>query len=89
MIPTLRVFFDCYCRSSLESYTSNNTTQHDTHNKTRVQHDTTRDNTSTKRVQHNATQDNTSTTQHNTSTKQPKICFDLFISLLHARSLVN
>ena len=60
--------------SSLENYTSNNTTEHKT---TRIQHDTTRDNTSTRR-------DNTSITWHNTSTTrvQNNIKFTL-ICLYH------
>ena len=63
------------CGSDLESYTSNNTKQHDT---TWVQHETTRDNTSKTRVQYETTQDNTSITRdntsairHNTNTKRP------------------
>ena len=89
---------------SLESYTSNSTTQHET--TTRAQHDrtwdnasTTRDNASTTRHntrQHecnrdsrNTTREKTSATRGSTSAKQPKIYFDFFISSLHTWSLVS
>ena len=75
--------------------TRHNTRQHDT---IRVKHDKTRDNTSTTRHnmrQYDTTRDNTNTTGNNTSktrynrsAKQPKIYFYLFVSSLHARSLV-
>ena len=72
-------------RSSLENYTSKqfdttlvNTRQHD---QTTTQHETTQVQHETRRVQHEKTRDNT-------NTKQPQICFDLFISSLHARSRV-
>ena len=53
-----------------------NTTQHETK---RVQHETTR----YKITQHETTRVQHDTTRHNTSTKQHKINFNLFISLLH------
>ena len=63
------IIFSCKCNSfywsSLENYTSNNTTQHDT---TRVQHKTTRHSTSTTRLKHDTTRGNTNTTQGSTST---------------------
>ena len=71
-----------------------NTTQYETtqvqYKTTQVQHDTTRDNTSTTRnntstIQGNksTTRENKSATRDNASTKQSKICFDLFISSSH------
>ena len=54
-------------RSSLENYTSNNTSQHDT---TRVQHDITRDNTSNNTSQHNTSKTRDNTRQHEYDTTQ-------------------
>ena len=65
-------------RSSLENYTSNNTRQHE-YNKT--QHEC-----NTRQHEYNTRQHDLD--EYNTSTKQRKIYFDLFISSLYIRSLV-
>ena len=52
-------------RSSLENYTSNNTTQHET---TRVQHDTTQD--TMRKHEYNTTQHETTRAQHKTTRAQ-------------------
>ena len=74
--------------SSLENYTSNNTTQHDT---TKVQCNTTRVYYGTSRGQQDTTTNNTSATrerQHDTTTHH-KFHFDLYTSLPHTRKLVS
>ena len=75
-------------RSSLENYTSNNTTQHEStrHNTRQHEYNTTQHETT--QVQHETTRVQHETTRDNTNTKQLKICFNLFISSLHARSRV-
>ena len=51
-------------RSSLENYTSNNTTQHEKTRHNTRQHETTRVQHETTRVRHATIRDNTSTKQH-------------------------
>ena len=78
-------------RSSLENYTSINTTQHDA---ARVQHETTRNNTSTTRHNTSTIRHNTSKTQLNTSTKEARtakigLYFTLFVTKLYIFLNVN
>ena len=79
-VPLFEFYKSIHKRSSLENYTSNNTTQQET---TRVQHDTTRDNTSTIRGNTSTTRHNTSATRDNTSTTrvQNNITFTYIIAV--------
>ena len=72
-------------QSSLENYTSNNTTQH---NAAQVQHETTRQNTSTTRHNTSTIRHNTSKTRPNTSAKEARtakigLYFTLFVTKLY------